>query len=137
MKAELQKQLFDKYPEIFSQKDLPMSQTCMCWGIECGGGWFNIIDQLCAAIMNRHENEKRNNPGHTGMVLQATQVKEKYGGLRFYTNGHDDYVDGLIDMAERMSECTCEKCGDAGKPNDAGWISTLCDKCRSKKNEAS
>ena len=50
MKAELQKQLYEKYPKIFRQKDLPMNQTCMCWGIEVGEGWYNIIDTLCGLI---------------------------------------------------------------------------------------
>ena len=35
MKRELQKQLFDNYPELFIEKDLPPDQSNMCFGFEC------------------------------------------------------------------------------------------------------
>ena len=57
----------------------------------------------------------------------AVQVKEKFGGLRFYTNGCDDAVYAMISMAESMSVRTCEVCGNPGKVRHGGWISTLCD----------
>jgi hypothetical protein len=58
----------------------------------------------------------------------ASQVKEKFGTLRFYTYGGDDYCHGVIDMAEYMSGRTCEECGTPGKRTSGGWISTLCEK---------
>ena len=57
----------------------------------------------------------------------ATQVKEKFGSLRFYHNGGDDYVYGVISMAESMSAHTCEDCGKPGLMRDSGWIRCLCD----------
>lgn len=54
------------------------------------------------------------------------QVKEKFGGLRFYYSGGDEYISGLVSMAESMSYATCEECGNPGKPNIGGWIRTLC-----------
>lgn len=57
----------------------------------------------------------------------AIQVKEKFGGLRFYYSGGDEYIRGLEKMAEAMSYRTCEKCGAPGKPTEGGWIRTLCD----------
>ena len=56
----------------------------------------------------------------------ATQVKEKYGTLRFYYNGGDDTIDGMVRMAEAMSAVTCETCGASGKTLYGGWIRTLC-----------
>jgi len=56
----------------------------------------------------------------------AEQVKEKFGGLRFYYRGGDQYIEGLVAMAESMSYATCEECGNSGKPNKGGWIRTLC-----------
>ena len=53
MNKENQDKLFEKYPKIFRQKDLSMDQTCMCWGIECGDGWYPILDALCAEIQIR------------------------------------------------------------------------------------
>jgi len=59
--------------------------------------------------------------------VEATQVKEKLGGLRFYVNTSDGYIDGAIDMAEATSLVTCEVCGSPGTRRDGRWIRTLCD----------
>jgi len=57
----------------------------------------------------------------------AVQVKEKFGTLRFYYDGGDRYIDGLVNMAESMSAVTCEVCGNPGKIRTGGWVRTLCD----------
>ena len=57
----------------------------------------------------------------------AVQVKEKFGGLRFYINVGDDYINGAIMMAENMSYHICEECGAPGEPAGPGWILTLCE----------
>ncbi len=54
------------------------------------------------------------------------QVKEKFGTLRFYYSGGDDYISGLCSMAESMSAVTCEECGNPGKTVGGGWLTTLC-----------
>jgi hypothetical protein len=58
--------------------------------------------------------------------VTVDQVKEKFGTLRFYYSGGDDYVSGLVSMAESMSAVTCEECGNPGKQVGGGWITTLC-----------
>lgn len=120
MKTELQEKLYNKYPEIFRQKDLPMSQTCMCWGIDHGNGWYDILDNLCAIIQSHVRYHKL-------PQVEAVQVKEKYGTLRFYTNHTDEYVSGAIGMAERMTGVTCEVCGSPGKTYTQGWWVTRCE----------
>ena len=57
----------------------------------------------------------------------ATQIKEKFGELRFYYYGGDDYCSGVESMAESMSAVTCEVCGSSGKLRGGGWVRTLCD----------
>ena len=57
----------------------------------------------------------------------VTQVKEKFGTLRFYYDGGDEYIDGLVSLAESMSACTCETCGSPGKTVGGGWLTTLCE----------
>jgi hypothetical protein len=57
----------------------------------------------------------------------AMQVKEKFGTLRFYYSGGDDFVSGAERMAESMSSVTCETCGSPGITRQGGWIQTLCD----------
>lgn len=56
----------------------------------------------------------------------AVQVKEKFGTLRFYYDGGDDYVLGVVNMAESLSACTCEVCGNHGKITGNGWLSVRC-----------
>jgi len=68
--------LYAKYPVIFRDHDKPMTQTCMCWGFEHDGGWFELIDELCdglTLLMDKYDFE-----------VIADQVKEKFGGLSFY-----------------------------------------------------
>lgn len=68
--------------------------------------------------------------------VEASQIKEKYGGLRFYTNGHDDRIDGMIWLAESMSYSICEECGSTNNVTQTkGWIISLCESCMIKYNE--
>jgi hypothetical protein len=55
------------------------------------------------------------------------QVKEKFGTLRFYYQGGDDAISGMVRMAESMSGVMCEECGAPGTTNSGGWIRTLCE----------
>ena len=127
MKVELQNQLFEKYPKIFRQVNLPMDQTCMCWGLECGNGWYDLIDNLCNDIQSYID-------ANNLQQVEATQVKEKYGSLRFYTSYSDDYIDNLINKAELDSYSICENCGTTENiGHTLGWISTLCKDCAKEK----
>ena len=66
----------------------------------------------------------------------ATQVKEKFGGLRFYYNGGDEKIDGMVWLAEHMSYHTCEECGSVNNIGQTkGWIITLCEDCSKKVNK--
>jgi hypothetical protein len=60
--------------------------------------------------------------------IHIGQIKEKFGGLRFYYDGGDEYIDGMVTMAETLAGGICEECGDRGKRRDGGWVRTLCDK---------
>jgi|1_EtaG_2_1085319.scaffolds.fasta_scaffold00068_48 hypothetical protein len=135
MNQNLQNKLFAKYPKIFQQKDLSMQETCMCWGITCGDGWYNILDTLCSQIQHHLEYNLTKEQDLEIINVEAVQVKEKYGGLRFYYNGGDDFIRGLAWMAEGISGCTCETCGSPGTQNDTGWIHTLCSPCRDNLDE--
>ena len=126
MTPELDRMLCENYPEIFRDRHAPMSQTAMCWGFDCDDGWYNIINTLCYQI--QHYINQRNYGQNSVLVPQvvAEQVKEKYGTLRFYAMGGDDYTDGLITMAEAMSAKTCETCGSPGKLRGYTWYYTSC-----------
>lgn len=179
MKAELDRELFRKYPKIFGLTKKPGNHPhypIYLFHLECGDGWYNIIDALCANIQS-HINHSRKERARAlrynraltravkgdmsglyhyysfggkltdygkniadGEVKEprfktvpdavcqtvAVQVKEKFGGLRFYTNSGDDIIYAYISMAESMSYRTCEVCGSPGKVYRDGWHTTLC-----------
>src|SRR6266404_2606816 len=118
MNPELDKALCDKYPRIFADRHGNKLNTAMCWGFECGDGWYHLIDGLCSWLQGMTDS----NPKHANYPqVVATQVKEKYGGLRFYVAGASSTQYGAIDLAEHLSEWTCEVCGAPGTINDDGW----------------
>lgn len=154
MRKELDEALVAKYPLIFRDRHADPSKTCMYWGLAVGDGWYNIIDALCANIQGRIDsrlesinwaekwNARVNDPELEWDAIVdrkerpvpeaipqvvATQVKEKFGGLRFYYSGGDDYIDGVVAMAESMSYRTCEECGAPGTSTEGGWIRVLCE----------
>jgi hypothetical protein len=174
MKKENDEYLCKVYPKMMVNRNLHMTETCMCWGFECGDGWFQILNQLmgniqhhidwkekqrkgaidynymaaqCKAgnfdlfeesmesVTNQEYKEKRLGEIVAGdfrtvpdIIPQVTldQVKEKFGTLRFYYSGGDDYISGLVSMAESMSGVTCETCGKPGTSTGGGWIKTVC-----------
>ena len=158
MRKELDEALCAKYPLIFRDRHENMQVTAMCWGFECGDGWYKIIDTLCGLLISDYRSAKSrsdsikdlvNKPqweGSKKIVTQeqidaaktkleeetlkvpvAVQVKEKFGGLRFYVQAATDKHYNYITFAESMSYHTCEECGALGKTYTDGWHKTLCD----------
>lgn len=78
-------------------------------------GWLGIIQRLIVDLIE------------LGWNKQICQVKEKFGGLRFYTNETSDDMWNRIRLAEDASYITCEKCGELGELRGGGWMATLCD----------
>jgi len=159
MKKELQEKLFSNYPELFRQKDLPMSETCMCWGIDCGDGWYDLIDTVCNFIDFHMKENKKWTP-----KIEFVQVKEKFGGLRMYYHtiimkeeefensdlkkwykNYEDYravmnngscmINGAINLALLISQTICEFCGQKATKRTSGWIHNLCEECYQKEME--
>lgn len=134
MRKELDDYLVNKYSKIFVDRNADMKTTAMCWGFEHDDGWFWLLDQLCGSIQSYIDinNKHRNGDEQISQVV-ATQVKEKFGRLCFYYNGGDEYIDGMVSLAEDMSGNICENCGttkDVGVTSE--WISTICKDCHSK-----
>lgn len=130
MRKKLQHKLFEKYPKIFRQKDLSMSQTCMCWGIACGDGWYNLLNSLCYCVQSFINNHPDVNQ------MEAVQVKEKFGGLSFYTTGSCERIEGMIQLAAELSYQICENCGSIKNVSQTkGWIITLCGQCLARRKE--
>ena len=137
MNESLARKLIEKYPKIFP--------NC---GIECGDGWFWLIDELCGSIQSFVDNNKSKTLTNEELIEEtmterfsrmrltqvvACQVKEKFGTLRFYSTGGDTFTDGMICLAERMSGKICEYCGKTEDiKKTSGWIKSLCPECFEK-----
>ena len=92
---------------------------------ECGEGWYQILKDLSDEITKLDPENK----------VRVGQVKEKFGTLRYYLDdGGSESIYKAITKAEKLSEFTCEVCGQPGKERPSGWIKTLCDKHAGERN---
>jgi hypothetical protein len=83
---------------------------------ECDSGWYQLIKDLITDLIE------------LGWNKEVCQIKEKFGGLRFYINEASDEMHDRISQAEKESYETCEDTGQPGKlRTDLGWWVTLCD----------
>jgi hypothetical protein len=120
MSPGLDEKLCEAFPKIFKDRHGDMRETAMCWGFDFSDGWYGIINKLCTAIQ-KHLDENH----HVPQVV-ATQAKEKFGTLRFYITGGDDYISDLIEHAVEESGRTCEMCGKPGETVGARRVRTVC-----------
>ena len=121
MNPEKSAYLVKHFPNLYRDYGGDPMKTFMCFGFECGDGWFDLIKELSEKL--------------EPMGVVAMQVKEKFGGLRFYVNHATDAAWDLIEEAEAKSETICEECGgQPAKPCGGGWVKTLCEPCFNKDN---
>jgi len=110
MKEELATKLTTEYPEIFGDS----------FYFECGDGWYELLNGLCGEIVEYCRKYKREAP-------KASQVKEKFGSLRFYIWYANEDVYNIIDKYELQSQYICEFCGKPGRiKRVGGWYSCVC-----------
>jgi hypothetical protein len=121
VKKELDEALMRDFPKTLGQRNWDMTETCMCWGFECGDGWEALLRKALTQLEKLNESLPLERP------IQATQIKEKYGTLRFYLNHYTDEASAIVKVAEAASEVTCETCGEPGKLRGRGWCYTACD----------
>ena len=117
MKSELQQKLIKEYPHFFDIGGLkiytgekPLSEELtelldqkeivlpIQFGFECGDGWYMLLEQLLHSI-EWHLNPEYSWPKKERIPLHIIQIKEKYGGLRFYYSGGDEFVHGMVSLS--------------------------------------
>lgn len=94
--------------------------------ISVGDGWMPLIIELDKKLAELVPD------------YRIEQVKEKFGGLRYYTDvPYDSEANKLIDQAEADSYRICENCGKPGEQTNSGgyWTKTLCPDCDSERSE--
>jgi hypothetical protein len=115
-------EIMARYPAFFASALEGPHKSCLAFGLECGEGWWPIIEQMC------HELSAIAAP------VTFEQIKEKFGSLRVYfsfSSSTDDLLceetRTIIEKAESKAGHTCEKCGAPGsRQRIDGWVSTLC-----------
>jgi hypothetical protein len=91
---------------------------------QCSSGWHPLIQELIQDLIE------------LGWNKEACQIKEKFGGLRFYINEGSNEIYDRITEAEGKSYSICEHCGSPGEiRKDLRWIRTLCDTHYHEKKE--
>lgn len=88
--------------------------------LECHVGWFPILYHTCVKLEALNQGKPENEQ------VIALQIKEKFGGLRFYLVLSTPEAEAVIDEAEAACWKTCEICGEPGTQCGKRWIQTLC-----------
>lgn len=107
---EKQRALFAQYAKYISKKNC---------GIGFPPGWYDIVRGIFEFIESR---------GYEDVRVQ--QIKEKFGGLRFYYEGGDDELFKVVEESENRSYKTCDMCGKMGERYTTGRINTRCSEHR-------
>lgn len=117
-----------KFPLCFSREG-----CCMTFGIECNSGWNGVIEELLSKIESHLAEHPSLMQGEEYTRFQIDQIKEKFGGLRFYVSGGDEHIHKLIDETEDLSTKTCEKCGAGDSKimvrKGHFWLYNRCEEC--------
>lgn len=150
---ELEKKLYEKAPIFFRNRTLPATQTCMCWGIECGDGWYGPLEKFVTKV----ENVNRLLMPYNRCIV-ADQIKSKWADICVYWHMalYDEHaetalpeldeekqsivstLESLVDIAvENLGEeCerTCELCGRRGELKTdivtcGSWLTRKCLPC--------
>lgn len=102
--------------------DPTLRNNLMMWGFMCDEGWFPLIYTTLDKIQEVVDK--------TGIDLEITEIKEKYGELRIYTSSSTDEIDEIIQEATAKSIHICERCGREGELREIhGWYKTMCEEC--------
>lgn len=98
------------------------------WGFMCGDGWFDLLMRL-SARMEAELHASMASGKRRQDLPQASEIKEKFGLLRFYVHRQPIHWGDWIDEAKRESKKTCELCGRPGGLHIGIGIKTLCEVC--------
>lgn len=124
--------------EVREKRDKIGSYWPIAFGIECDDGWFEMLDELMTKLEKIDVQHK----------IEINQIKEKFGGLRFYISdgsikldiaGQGSFTVGvksdweeihnLINEYQSKSYTICEICGKPGKlckTQGSTWLKTVC-----------
>ena len=149
MRKELEDILYEASPVFYRERILPAEETLMCYGFECGDGWFEPL-----LVFSREARRINKLASKHHICFVASQVKEKFGEIWVYwhmrhipdfseANTDEEYVKELSVMMDDAFSAlsmrcwnTCEKCGSVLDISSTtiGRIHRLCKKCAGAKH---
>jgi hypothetical protein len=115
--------MIEKYPLLFPINEMGQPRMPDC-GLGCPKGWEPLVEILCSNI---HRYVTAVKPS---AKIVIAQVKSKFGSLRFYYDGGDEQIRGMVSMAETFSRKISEDSGEIGflHKNKNGYYRTLTEK---------
>lgn len=126
---ELNKKMVEEFPFLLPRnrwtdkvsEDYDYSYNEL-WSLD--KGWakafgYELICELKEALVEANYLDK----------YRITQIKEKYGTLRWYDFGAPEKVFDIIRKYEQKSYETCIFCGEPAEYETYGWINYVCEKC--------
>lgn len=132
MDKVMQDRIYGMFPEIFREHSLPLSESCMAYGLCIEDGWTDLLIRLCEDL------QKMMYEGN--FIVVAKQVKQKLGQFRMYVGVEpldnakfdNDYwfkkVHERIQQSSNESTNICEICGEPGSRMGDFYIYIGCDK---------
>ena len=104
MDSQRSTQLYDRFPELYRERNAPLESSGMPWGFQCGDGWYKLIYEM---------SEKISRLSVGGDFAPAiTQVsKHEDGTLYVEIRNATPPIADVITSAREHSRLMCEKCG--------------------------
>lgn len=104
MNDALTRQLQIDFPKLYRGLAMSPQESSMCWGLECGDGWYPLIRQLSERLTTYQQQCPE-------LDLQITQIKSKFGYLRMHSRGGDTTTREMIAGACEQASLTAEHPG--------------------------
>lgn len=97
----------------------PRFATSGFCGFHPPAGWLDLIVEI-------DDHLREVNPDY-----RIVQIKEKFGGLRYYTEGLTGEQRLYVRLMDERSFGICQNCGSTENVDQRrhGWLATLCDAC--------
>ncbi len=137
LEQERNKELIQKYPWLKPRNPLTMenidnfdySYTMLD---DMPDGWRKTFGMLMVEEIDKELKKLGDKRRDEYYIFD---IKEKYGGLRWYDVGGTKEIDDIIDKYSTISEHVCIECGKPDVPllTRIGWIIPLCKECYESK----
>jgi hypothetical protein len=142
--SEYEKSRQDAYAPLVERVPKERRDKIFIYTLSCGLGWRKIVFGLVDELDKIWGGFKRKKGPKCWGILQ---IKEKFGGLRFYATYPEDTSEDAKARCDRSYDAiskaadeaakTCERCGAPGKLKGKGYVATVCNPCLKRWRERS